>query len=295
MNRTTAWTSIRPSATYLNTYSYINSYRTVNNFNGGELGLNAVYTHGRWSLDVVGKAAIGVNNQYVRLYNQGTIDMSNATGIGTPPIPANTTPLQEFSRNQFSAIPELTVTAGYQVTDHLKVTVGYDCCTGRPSFARRIRSPSSRRPAIPMEPCRATTRAAGVHLERVVLLRPGLASGRGTAVLSSRGSTRKRAGNRVVPCPFLCEGQQPCVTLSSCAEGLSPGLSPDSIDQQAGDARAQQHEVDGSGTTANWPPPLLTIAHDSSCRQIDAPTSGQLVQGVAFGIAGQPGKPKADR
>ena len=79
MNRTTvSCTSIRSRPNYLYDYNYINNYRTVNNFNGGELGLNAVYTFGRWSLDVVGKAAIGVNNQYVSLYNQQTIDVSNA-------------------------------------------------------------------------------------------------------------------------------------------------------------------------------------------------------------------------
>jgi len=111
---------------YLYDYNYTNNYRTVNNFNGGELGLNAVYTFGRWSLDVVGKAAIGGNNEYVSLYNQQTTELSNYAGHGVPPAQSNPNPLQEFSRNRFSAIPELTVTAGYQVTDHLKCTVGYD-------------------------------------------------------------------------------------------------------------------------------------------------------------------------
>jgi hypothetical protein len=118
-----------PSATNLvsdNAFDYINNYRTVNSFNGGELGMNAAYTRGRWSLDVVGKAALGVNNEYVNLYNQETIEVSNARQVGTPLQVVNPTPTQVFSRNRFSAIPELTVTAGYQVMDHLKVTVGYD-------------------------------------------------------------------------------------------------------------------------------------------------------------------------
>ncbi len=113
------------SAFYEYSYNTVNNYKTVNNFNGAELGLNAVYTFGRWSLDVVGKAAIGVNNQYASVYNQVTVDVSNAIGP-TPPLVGNPSPLQEFSRNQFSAIPELMVTGGYQVTDHFKVTVGYD-------------------------------------------------------------------------------------------------------------------------------------------------------------------------
>ena len=34
--------------------------------------------------------------------------------------------MQTFSQNRFAAIPELVVTGGYQVTEHFKVTVGYD-------------------------------------------------------------------------------------------------------------------------------------------------------------------------
>ena len=113
----------QPNALYQ--YTYLNSYKTVNNFNGTELGLDGVYTMGRWSLDVVGKVALGFNNEYVRLYNQEFININDVVP-GTPAAPQNANPTQEFSRNRFAAIPELTVTAGYQVTDHLKFTVGYD-------------------------------------------------------------------------------------------------------------------------------------------------------------------------
>ncbi len=106
---------------YLTQYSEIDSYRTVNNFNGADLGLNVVYTFGRWSVDVVGKAAIGFNNQYVKLYGASVQDASNSGG-GV--YAASST--QEYSRNRFSAIPDLTVTLGYQVMEHLKFTVGYD-------------------------------------------------------------------------------------------------------------------------------------------------------------------------
>ena len=109
---------------YLWAYHYVNDWRTVNNFNGGELGLNGVYTVGRWSLDVVGKAAIGVNNEYASVYMQNTIDKSNAGGPG--PTTTNPNPLQELSRNRFSTMPKLTLTGGYQVTDHVKITAGYD-------------------------------------------------------------------------------------------------------------------------------------------------------------------------
>ena len=113
-------------AAYANEISFVNDYQTVNTFNGAELGLDGMYTMGRWSLDIVGKIALGFNNQNVSLYNQETVDVSNAGGMATPPFTANPNPQQDFSRNRFSAIPELAVTGGYQVTDHLKVTAGYD-------------------------------------------------------------------------------------------------------------------------------------------------------------------------
>ena len=111
----------RASADYLTEYTYIDSYHAVNTFNGADLGLNAVCTFGRWSVDVVTKAAIGFNNQYVRLYGLEQVDASN-TGGGIQASSGT----QEYSRDRFSAIPELTVTGGYQVTDHVKITVGYD-------------------------------------------------------------------------------------------------------------------------------------------------------------------------
>ncbi len=106
----------------LNQYTNINNYRTVNDFNGLELGLDAVYTFSHWSLDVVGKAAVGFNNQNVSLYYLTELDTTNSGGGPLPPSTAS----PEISRNCFSVIPQLELNLGYQVTDHLKVTGGYD-------------------------------------------------------------------------------------------------------------------------------------------------------------------------
>ncbi len=133
---------------YQNVYSEIDSYKAVNTFNGCDLGLNVVYTFGRWSVDVLGKAAIGFNNQYVRLFGYSEIDASNTTPPGGTPISAAAS-TQEYSRDRFSWLPELTVTGGYQFTDHLKFTVGYDLLYWTAVVARRTRSQSSLRPGFP--------------------------------------------------------------------------------------------------------------------------------------------------
>ena len=104
-------------------YNYVNNCQAANDFNGADLGLNGVYTAGRFSLDVLGKMAFGLNNQMVTLYNLNVVNGSNNPNLGTITRSALS---QEFSRDRFSVIPELTLTGGYQVTDHVKVTAGYD-------------------------------------------------------------------------------------------------------------------------------------------------------------------------
>lgn len=115
-------TDVTGTATNGDVYSDISDYQITNTFNGGELGFDAVYTVGRWSLDCVGKVALGVNHQYASVNNLEITDASNQGGG----ITTNGLGFQTYARNRFSAIPQVTLTAGYQLTDHLKVTAGYD-------------------------------------------------------------------------------------------------------------------------------------------------------------------------
>lgn len=194
----------RASADYLTEYTYIDSYHAVNTFNGADLGLNAVCTFGRWSVDVVTKAAIGFNNQYVRLYGLEQVDASN-TGGGIQASSGT----QEYSRDRFSAIPELTVTGGYQVTDHVKITVGYDLLY----WSAVVRGEPDRRRAYD----RLSLWNAGqfypaaVQLQRVALLGPGLASGRRVPVLSnSKVKTKKGQGAVRLPALLLQRDSLTC-------------------------------------------------------------------------------------
>ena len=109
------------SSDYLVEFTFADNYSAANTFNGAELGFDAVYTMGRWSLDVVGKTALGATNQLVTLYG---LEIQDASNRGIAPAQASVT--ETYSRNRFSAIPQLTVTGGYQLTDHVKLTAGYD-------------------------------------------------------------------------------------------------------------------------------------------------------------------------
>ena len=66
-----------------------------------------MYTYGRWSLDVVGKAAIGVQQPVRQAVQPGDHRREQRHGGRAASSAAIRRPLQEFSRNRFSAIPEL--------------------------------------------------------------------------------------------------------------------------------------------------------------------------------------------
>ena len=192
----------------LNQYTNINNYRTVNDFNGLELGLDAVYTFSHWSLDVVGKAAVGFNNQNVSLYYLTELDTTNSGGGPLPPSTAS----PEISRNCFSVIPQLELNLGYQVTDHLKVTGGYDLLYWTNVVqARRLRSPLGLElPPIPSIGVRLQPRAADrehddLQGRRGCIWAPNCGSEQ-RACQDEKGQETARS-----PALFLWEDRQTCV------------------------------------------------------------------------------------
>lgn len=97
-----------------------------NEFNGFELGFISNSRYCRWSLDVLAKLAVGNTRSQVDV--GGTTEVTDAQGNtvvrngGLLALPTNSGTVE---RNGFSAIPELGVTVGYDLTCQLKATVGY--------------------------------------------------------------------------------------------------------------------------------------------------------------------------
>src|SRR5262249_4601730 len=80
----------------------------------------------RWSLDFLGKIALGDTHQVlniegdtVKLLPGGGVQMAQG---GLLALPSNS---GRFARDRFTVVPELGVKLGYHVTDNLVVTVGY--------------------------------------------------------------------------------------------------------------------------------------------------------------------------
>jgi hypothetical protein len=102
-------------------------FATHNQFYGGQVGLDSELRRGRWSLGLLGK--VGLGNTHQRLTIAGSEQIISPTGTvqnfngGLLALPTN---IGQFSRDRFSVVPEIGVNLGYQVTDHMRVFVGYN-------------------------------------------------------------------------------------------------------------------------------------------------------------------------
>jgi hypothetical protein len=104
-------------------------FDTLNAFYGGQIGLTGELRRGRWSLESRGLVAVGDSHQVLNI---------NGAAAFAPPfdgIPARQqggllalpgANIGRFTQDRFAVVPELGLTLGYQVTDTIKVTAGYN-------------------------------------------------------------------------------------------------------------------------------------------------------------------------
>jgi len=102
-------------------------FKTDNDFYGGQVGVDATFQRDRWSLNVRPSVALGVTHQQVCISGNST---ANVPGVGTQNNVGGLLALNSnigcFTKNPFTVVPELQLRLGYQLTQRLKVTVGYD-------------------------------------------------------------------------------------------------------------------------------------------------------------------------
>ncbi|MCE5268560.1 MAG: BBP7 family outer membrane beta-barrel protein [Planctomycetaceae bacterium] len=101
-------------------------FDAINEFNGGEIGVSAKSRHCRWSLEVLGKLALG--SMQSRLNVSGTTTTTPPTGSpavangGFLTLPTNS---GAFERTNFAVMPELGLNLSYDITCRVKATCGY--------------------------------------------------------------------------------------------------------------------------------------------------------------------------
>jgi hypothetical protein len=119
-------------------------FGTRNQFYGGEIGARAVYHKCRWSAEILGLLAMGATVQ--TLYTGGSststttttaqLQTLNGTLLNSRTI-STTTPtagnvflgpnnIGSFENSSFSVIPQISIKLGYDITCHLRATIGYD-------------------------------------------------------------------------------------------------------------------------------------------------------------------------
>jgi hypothetical protein len=105
----------------------VDRFATHNQFYGGQVGLDAELRRGRWSLDLLGKVALGDTHQRLTIDGSEQIVAANGTVSnfrgGLLALPSN---IGRYNRDRFSVVPEVGISLGYQLTEHLRLSVGYN-------------------------------------------------------------------------------------------------------------------------------------------------------------------------
>lgn len=102
-------------------------FSTRNDFYGGQIGSNIRWQRDRWSLDMRPVLAMGVTRQRLEIEGFQAVTLRGQQtqyfNGGLYAIPGN---LGTFSSSKFAVVPEITLTVGYQVTEHLRAFAGYN-------------------------------------------------------------------------------------------------------------------------------------------------------------------------
>jgi hypothetical protein len=116
-------TRVAPGATI----SRFDEFKTSNNFNGADLGMQGEFHFRRLSLNTTGRLGLGAMSETVSINGNSTV-----FALNTPPanfaggflaLPTN---IGSYHRSVFALVPRVGVKLGYNILPRLKVHVGYD-------------------------------------------------------------------------------------------------------------------------------------------------------------------------
>lgn len=103
------------------------SFDTENHFHGFDVGAQAGWRRGPWSLDVLSKVALGNVRSIADIRGTSVITPTGgATVTQTGGILAQSTNIGRYTNDEFAAVPELGFTVGYSLTPAWRVTAGYN-------------------------------------------------------------------------------------------------------------------------------------------------------------------------
>jgi Putative beta barrel porin-7 (BBP7) len=104
----------------------IDSFKTRNQFNGGQVGSAFQYVWGRWLFGGMAKVAIGDMHEVITI--DGNTNVNPAGGTPVPLSGGNYATLQtgRYSTDHFAVVPEGRLTVGYALTPQINGLIGYN-------------------------------------------------------------------------------------------------------------------------------------------------------------------------
>lgn len=106
----------------------LDSFRTQNRFYGAQVGVRTERQFGAFTLEVIGKLALGSTRQEVIIdgFTQvRLVDGSFLIGRGGL-LALDQTNIGKFDRDVFTVVPEITINASYALNANLRVFLGYN-------------------------------------------------------------------------------------------------------------------------------------------------------------------------
>jgi hypothetical protein len=107
-------------------FDIIDSFKVRNQFNGIDLGWNYRLTRGYWSFATRLRLALGITHQSVAINGRTTAsDPIDGVRTGAGGLLTAVSNIGFYEQDEFAVVPEINFDGGYQLTDHLKFTLGY--------------------------------------------------------------------------------------------------------------------------------------------------------------------------
>jgi hypothetical protein len=99
--------------------------RTLNQFYGGQIGLKAGISWWRFTLNGVGKVALGSMRESANLSGNTSVSSLGLTSTTPSGLYVLNTNAGSYSRNIIAVVPQGTLTVAVEITAQLKLTLGY--------------------------------------------------------------------------------------------------------------------------------------------------------------------------
>jgi hypothetical protein len=101
------------------------SFQAENDFHGFDLGLVYLGYRGRWSLEMIGRVALGNNRQAVRIDGVTVASAAGESFADPGGLLALESNIGDYDRGRFAVLPEFSASLGYALTPQWRFQFGY--------------------------------------------------------------------------------------------------------------------------------------------------------------------------